>query len=131
MADSNSKIVGDWVAFQYTADDAPERGPLWPAWVAVDTMIRESPEEAWRFVLAAMNLDSSMFLLSNLAAGPLEELLVYHGSEIIERVELEAKANPNFALLLGGVWKSEISDEVWRRVELAANRSAWIEQPVA
>jgi hypothetical protein len=52
-----------------------------------------------------------------LAAGPLEDLLAYHGSEFIDRVETEARRNPRFRDLLGGVWRNTITDDIWARVE--------------
>ena len=61
-------------------------------------------------------------LLGNLAAGPLEDLLAYHGSEMIDEVELLARRNPDFSYLLGGVWQNLMSDDVWKRVQAAASR---------
>jgi len=61
-------------------------------------------------------------LLGNLAAGPLEDLLAYHGSEMIDELELLARRNPDFSYLLGGVWQNLMSDDVWKRVQAAASR---------
>lgn len=53
----------------------------------------------------------------NLAAGPLETLLVRHGRDVLERVEAEAKSNPSFKDLLDGVWGNAIDEAVWERVQ--------------
>jgi hypothetical protein len=53
----------------------------------------------------------------------MEDLLSEHGAEIIERVEVEARRNPSFNLLLGGVWQGGMSKEVWARVQSARLRT--------
>jgi hypothetical protein len=56
-------------------------------------------------------------VLDNLAAGPLETLLVRHGRDIIDRVENEAKSDPRFKDLLLGVWGNAVDATVWERLE--------------
>ncbi len=65
-----------------------------------------------------MKVDLS--LLSNLAAGPLEDYLVVHGESEIARLESLAKHDVSFRQLLAQTWKNSMSDEVWERVQLAA-----------
>jgi hypothetical protein len=52
-----------------------------------------------------------------LAAGPLEELLVQHGREIMDRLEKAAMWDASFRHLLGGVWETGIDKSVWARVD--------------
>ena len=82
----------------------------------------DNPERAWKFILLAVESPICDKNFGVLAAGTLEDLLSYHGSEFIERVEEQAKANPTFAHLLGGVWRSTMTDEVWRRVQQVWDR---------
>lgn len=63
-------------------------------------------------------------IMEVLAAGPLENLLAAHGSSIIDRIEQLARTSETFRDLLGGVWKSTIDGEVWRRIE-AARSGTW------
>jgi hypothetical protein len=44
---------------------------------------------------------------------------------MIERVETEARSNPLFAKLLGGVWQNEMPDHIWRRVQAVWDRRGW------
>lgn len=60
----------------------------------------------------------------DLAAGALEDLLSEHGDELIETVEAEARRNPQFNLLLGGVWQGGMSPEIWCRIQ-AARLKVW------
>ena len=55
-----------------------------------------------------------------LAAGPMEDLLSYHGAEVIDRVEQRAAIDPKFKELLGGAWQLMTPDEIWHRVEKLA-----------
>ena len=52
----------------------------------------------------------------NLSAGPIEDLLVRHGDHFIDRIEEQAKADPEFSDLLEGVWQNSISTENWNRI---------------
>ena len=60
-----------------------------------------------------------------LAAGPLKDLLSTKGTSIIYDVEREARRDRRMAWALGGVWRFKMSDDVWTRVQIAADRSWW------
>lgn len=60
-----------------------------------------------------------------LSAGPIEDLLARHGDVFIDRVEHGASGDPNFAKLLGGVWKNSMSDAVWERLQAVCDRRRW------
>lgn len=60
-----------------------------------------------------------------LAAGPVEELLSYHGPDYIERFESEARLDRRMAWVLGGVWQAEMSDDIWDRVRHVSDDSYW------
>lgn len=55
----------------------------------------------------------------------MENLLSYHGADFIDRVEAQARSNPQFAYFLGGVWRDEMTDEVWARVQAVWERRGW------
>jgi hypothetical protein len=86
---------------------------------------REYPERAWKFILLALTTPLCEPHLGVLAAGPLEYLLSYHGTEFIERVEAQAKINQKFAHLLGGVWQFQMTEEVWFRVQKVCDHRGW------
>lgn len=82
------------------------------------------PEEVWRVILAVLSLKPSPNIIGILAAGPLEDLIEDQGARFIDRIEDEARRNPAFRYLLGGVWESGRS-EIWRRVEKARVGIKW------
>jgi hypothetical protein len=99
--------------------DLPE---FW-AVTKLDELAHEEPDTAWLLILELLRQPLVDNALGCLAAGPLEDLIEYHGPDVIERIELEARAQPKFRHLLGGVWESS-TPEVWQRV-LAVRGDSW------
>ncbi|MGN2254352.1 DUF6869 domain-containing protein [Frateuria sp. GZRe12] len=63
-------------------------------------------------ILGRIDCSSPNPLLAALAAGPLEDLLAKNGGVVVDRVEMLARRNPHFRLLLNGVWGSSIKPQV-------------------
>ena len=83
------------------------------------------PEAAWQAVLRIMQHKLSDKQISLLAAGPIEDLLAWHGAHFIDRIEAEARRSQAFAHVLGGVWRRDIPQEIWQRVETAQGGKVW------
>jgi hypothetical protein len=83
-------------------------------------LIHDDPEKAWNVIQIIYKTDSSERMLAIVAAGPVEDLLVYNGQEFIDRVEQLADNEPIFKKLLGAVWQNNIPQEVWKRVKAVA-----------
>ena len=114
-----------WITFRKAPRNSEEYEALF--WVidrSYDLMYEE-PNEIWRLILKILSLNNSNKIQEILSAGLLEDLLAKHGAAMIDRVEKEAKSNPLFANLLGGVWQNSMTDEVWARVQVVWNRSGW------
>jgi hypothetical protein len=90
----------------------------------LDDIVRDDPERAWPIILILAEESPNPEFVSTLAAGPMEDLLSKHGIKFIERVEQRAKTDQKFNYLLGGVWKSDITDDVWNRLQ-AARKETW------
>ena len=89
-------LLLDWMANAETSD----------AWEDVDEMVNKRPEEAWRLIRDMVDVAPD-HLLGTIAAGPLENLLNWHGKKFVERVELAAATDSRFQQCLRGVWLSE------------------------
>jgi hypothetical protein len=85
----------------------------------------EDPEAVWKAVLRIMQHELSDEQVALLAAGPVEDLLVSYGAQFINRIEAEASRSTAFAHLLGGVWRQDMPDEIWKRVEAARGQDVW------
>jgi len=79
-------------------------------------LVKNDPDAALVFILKALAEKPGEFALVNLAAGPLEDLLVFHGEKVIAKVEEEARGNSDFDDLLGGVWLGRMNASVAERV---------------
>jgi hypothetical protein len=82
-------------------------------------------EVVWQAVLCIMQQDLSEKEEALLAAGPVESLLSWHGAQFMDRIEAEARQSPAFAHILGGVWRRDMPDEIWQRVEAARGGNTW------
>jgi hypothetical protein len=105
--ESETQLVDDWILHAQT---------FWAA-TEVSELSRNDPAWALDFILEVLRRQPLPRVLANLAAGPLEDLLVYHGPVIIDRVEALATGDPAFQRLLSGVWRNRIREDVWERIQ--------------
>lgn len=129
LADAESAAWGDrfvaetWIRLHLLPQESDEKDALFWAWEELDGRVRRNPEDAWRVIELIRRLDGSDTMLSNLGAGPLEDLLVHHGPAVIDRIETAARQDPQFRRLLGIVWRNAIREDVWTRVQAVAGPS--------
>lgn len=114
------EIAEAWVQFNRVTMDDREQDSLVEVLGEVDDIIQRDPAEGWMFIESVRQMDLDASLLSNLAAGPLEDYLVAHGEVEIARLEVLAKQDASFRELLGRTWRNAICEEVWQRVQVAA-----------
>jgi hypothetical protein len=95
-----------------------------PEWLFLWVMdlCESSPDDAWPLVLELVGAARDEGELARVAAGPLERLLSCQGQNVIERVELEAAANPRFHVALSGVWRSTMPGVIWARLANAIGK---------
>ncbi|MBV8620788.1 MAG: hypothetical protein JOY84_18125 [Curvibacter sp.] len=107
-----------YVEAQSFEESVHENHPLWWPIGRFFDLQHNRPEECWQAILAVLDLNPPERVLGMLAAGPLEDLIEYHGEEFIRRIEIEAWRSLPFRLLLQGVWSSG-TPAIWARVEKA------------
>jgi hypothetical protein len=123
--DDLNRLADTWLGYWHAPEGSPIRGSFaWAGDRVMDLRYDDEPEELWRLILLHRK-DQSPFIQQVLSAGPVDDLLAKYGEVFIERVELEAHADPSFAKLLGGVWQSRMSDSVWARVQAVWDRRGW------
>src|SRR5882672_3443482 len=105
------KLASSWANLQKAKPTELDSDPNFWAHEKLWKLTRESPEEAWEAILAIKQYDSSDFVLGNIAAGPLEDLLCFNGESVIHLVEDRAKHDMAFRKTLAGVWQNTMSDE--------------------
>jgi len=122
----SSEEISAWAAAFIRAQQNPEL--LKKEWWAVEKFMSPGSKGApmsdcWKTILAVLAQDPPEKVISVLAAGPLEDLIDACGEAIITEVEQEARRNPAFKHLLGGVWEVS-TKEIWARLE-ACRGSVW------
>ena len=128
--DDLSRLADAWLEYWHAPRGSPIRERLaWASDRVMDLRYEEQPEELWRLILLLHRKDHSSFIQQAPFAGPVEDLLAKHGEAVIERIELEAHADPSFAELLGGVWQNTMSGAVWARVQAVWDRRGWDDIP--
>ena len=120
-----NKIVDAWIAAHEVANDSPEREECrWAIERVMDWKFESQSELLWRFVLSSYERKLTDKVVAVLAAGPLEDLISEFGADYIERIETLARCDPKFNFLLGGIWRSDTRDDVWKRIE-AVRLKVW------
>ena len=94
------------------------------------SMATEIPERTWPIILELISrydfddLDKqgkeANVVLGMLGAGPLEDILSYHGAAFVDRIESEARRSPKFRWVLRHVAQSTMPEVFWRRIQTAA-----------
>ena len=82
----------------------------------MDDLVFDDPERGLVVINEILQSTDKDRDIQDLAAGPLEDLLIRHGSLIIDRVEELATSEEKFKHLLGGVWQNTMSDDLWSKV---------------
>ena len=113
-------IADAWIRLHHLPEGSEEHERNFWAFMRLSKLTRDDPEPAWRVIEKILERDTSDVMLSNVGAGPLEDLLVRHGARFIDRIETRAKSDVMFKKVLGIVWKNAMSEDVWQRVKAVA-----------
>lgn len=120
-ASHRAKLVATYIE-RFAADSPNSRTqgedvdePTFWAYEEVADLVQKKPVEAFDMVLEILASTDDESVLFNLAAGPLEELIQFHGPLVIDSIEREAAKNPKFITLMQGVWVAG-TPEVWARI---------------
>jgi hypothetical protein len=121
-----NNLADTWVRHWHATKYSEERSEtFWAVQETFDLFFDGGSEELWQLILKIHERDHSIAIQRVLSAGPIEDLLSEFGEQYIERVEDKARKDPAFAKLLGGVWQSSMSDEVWVRLQAVWDRRGW------
>lgn len=93
------------------------------AYELLDQMCAAQPARALAVIRLMVKLRPSEREFYNIAAGPLEDLLVRHGSAVLEQVEEAASSDVEFLDLLGGVWFDRVTPQVRSRLKALVDKA--------
>jgi hypothetical protein len=113
-----------WIKYQRAPKGSQAQATC--AWATdLSDLVCDEPETPWLLILEIHRRDKSVLVQQGLSAGPVEDLLAKHGESFIGRVEVEARKDPSFATMLGGVWRNSMSDAIWDRLQAVWDRRGW------
>jgi len=126
MDKSDSEVAAAWITYCQAAIrdgvESPVAEANWWACEEVERLCDDAPASALRVILEILKLSPDERIRENLAAGPLETLLVKQGEAVIGSVESLIASNREFKELVEGVWRNKISEQVWERLERAVTK---------
>jgi hypothetical protein len=119
---SSTELARAYVRFAHASKGSPEHEANFWAFDALLGASISDPARAWEEIKNVVRCEATIVVFKTLAAGPVEELLVQHGEACIDAIERDAKSMPQLRELFGGVWRSDIKEDVWRRIEALRTR---------
>ena len=90
------------------------------AWEVVRNLVTDDPSEAWLLILALLHTAPDDGVLGSVAAGELEEFVLAHAADFIDRIEEEAHADSRFKSALSYLYVWKLSSDLFDRIEAAA-----------
>lgn len=111
------EMAGAWERI-YLAEKGGEdyKDNFW-AYHELSDLVDDEPDSALLVMQMIWQSSDDQQVLTNLAAGPLEDFLVKHGELFIDQIEDLARRDNKLSMLLGNVWKNDIADLVWARIQ--------------
>lgn len=94
-----------------------------PGNIKLSRLFFSNPERALMVIFGIIQNIKETDLMFFFAAGPLEDFLCRYGEQFIDVVHETALEQKHLRLCLAGVWKSSMNPNVWRRVEVLAEKS--------
>jgi len=79
-------------------------------------LAKSDPQRALVLIIEVVRIEQHPRMLGLLAAGLVEDLLVAHGPDVIDAIEVEARGSLRFRQMLSGVWTSRVDPAVAERL---------------
>ena len=123
MTENFDTLAQAWLENLGSEDGFPNRESSLIAFDKVCEFAEFEPDKALEFIKVAVNFcrDDSR-CLGQIAAGPLEDVLLTHGDLVIERIESEARKDSRVVEMLGGMYLTGMNENVRERIELILER---------
>ncbi len=112
---THKEVFDAWI--EYHSKEPSSQSLFW-AWEYINETVSSDPESGWQLILGLIQQCPNNWVLCNIAAGPLEDLLIGNPERFIDRIETQVRRDPKFRLCLTGVWyEKEISEEICQRID--------------
>ena len=118
------ELAAAWIKLHEVDEKSIDYKVWFWAYSCLDELIDRDPLSSFEVIKKILEINETDIILSNLAAGPLEDLLCRHGNEVINHVVKSAKDSQRFKRLLGAVWQNSIPEPIWAQVK-AVSSATW------
>src|SRR5437868_1182244 len=118
-----SQLASMWCALQRVSR-RDQTGSVWAAKVYFDHLLGEQPDRALDLVLAVLASEQDKQTVMLLNDKLMLSLMFARGTEVIDRVEADARDNAKLCWLLGGI-RFGTRKPFERRMEAIADSAAW------
>lgn len=124
----DNEIAINWLRYYRDVSafgrDSPNAEKSFVGYEAFDDLCWKEPIRALKIVRDIFEMHPGEKILFDLAAGPLEDLLVRHGNEVIPHLKQHIQENPEMLTLLEGIWIDRMTQHVqFQLEEIVANSS--------
>jgi hypothetical protein len=107
------RLVASWVRLQHAERGSEAHAQDFWSFETLWDYCADHPDWAWRVIVDMHGGHADEKTLANLAAGPVEDLLVKHGDLALPWIEQYCIGHPGFVTVLQMVWRNAMTDEVW------------------
>lgn len=110
-----NEFVQSWLTIQNALPGTvPYESNFWAHEDLAD-LCYTNPNDAWQVILALVQASEADALLQAIGAGPLADLMIFHGEDYIGHVENQADADSRFRQAMSGAWLDGDDTPVWKR----------------
>lgn len=107
------QLATAWMRMQRAqADSEAYEAEFWSLELLWD-LCRKEPDHAWKAICEIYRSRPEEIVLANLAAGPVEDLLVYHGDVALPWIARYCSDEPGFVSVLEMVWRNDMTESAW------------------
>lgn len=114
--DREKVLINAWIGYHQSDRKSSDDDPLFWACEELLTAVKETPEKAIDLISKICEKVENELILANLGAGLVEDLLVYHGKQVVNQLAVRARQDPKFSRMLSNVWGDGIDREVWEKI---------------
>jgi len=107
------QLATSWIRLHHAEMNSEEYEKDFWSFEKLSEFCRKNPEDAWRVIVKIYENHPDEKILSNLAAGPLEDLLVNHGRLALIWIDQYCMNESDLVKVLQMVWRNAMSEEVW------------------
>lgn len=119
LSAQNREIASAWLAMHHADEGSPTYLNNFWAYEELDQLINTAPDKSSEIIDEILLIDDSEITVANLAAGPIESLLVEHGDEVIRTIIQRSIGSALWKQLISNIWKNDIKDHIWEQLQQA------------